>query len=187
MLPAMRTMRAWWLELATAVVASMLAAGHVAAAPAVVPATLHDVRGDVVDVAALASRERLVFVTVKATWCPVCRTQLQRLGRLLPHLRACGVGFVVLVPGESEAVAAIARETSFPYPFVAENAHALAATAGLAADGGELLPGFFVVDAARTVVWQQRGRGAGAFGDGELMAHLGCKAPSAPDLVASAR
>ena len=187
MLPAMRTMRAWWPELATAVVASMLAAGHVAAAPAVVPATLHDVRGDLVDVAALASRERLVFVTVKATSCPVCRTQLERLGRLLPHLRACGATFVVLVPGPNDAVAAIARETSFPYPFVADDAVPIAAAAGFAAGNGELVPGFFTVDAARSVVWQQRGRGAGAFGDGELMAHLGCKAPSESDLLAFAR
>lgn len=187
MLPAMRTMRAWFREAATAVVGTMLAAGHVAAAPAVVPATLRDVRGDVVDVAALASRERLVFVTVKATWCPVCRTQLQRLGRLLPQLRACGLTFVVLVPGTNDAVAAVARETSFPYPFVADDALPIAAAAGFAAEGGELVPGFFTVDAARAVVWQQRGRGAGAFGDGELMAHLGCKVPSASDLLAAAR
>jgi peroxiredoxin len=180
-------MRASMTTLAAAAVAAMLGAGRAAAATAVVPATLHDVHGAVVDVAALASRERLVFVTVKATWCPVCRVQLQRLGRLLPHLRACGATFVVLVPGATDAVAAIARETSFPYPFVAENAEALAATAGLAGDGGELVPGFFVVDATRAVVWEQRGRGAGAFGDGELMAHLGCKGPSAPDLLASAR
>ena len=173
--------------LAAAIVAATLEAGSAAAATAVVPPALRDVQGAVVDVASLASCARLVFVTVKATWCPVCRVQLQRLGRLLPHLRACGVTFVVLVPGANDAVAAIARETSFPYPFVAENAEALAATAGLAAGGGELVPGFFVVDGARTVVWEQRGRGAGAFGDGELMAHLGCKAPTAPDLLASAR
>lgn len=186
MLPTMHEKRAWRVRLAAGIVLMALGAGS-AGAEAVVPATLHDVQGGVVDVAALASRERLVFVTVKATWCPVCRTQLQRLGRLLPHLRACGVTFVVLVPGANDVVAAIARATSFPYPFVAENARALAATAGLAADGDELVPGFFVVDAARTVVWEQRGRGAGAFGDGELMAHLGCKVPSAPDLLASAR
>jgi peroxiredoxin len=183
----MRAKRAGRTALAAVIVAATLETGSAPAAPAVVPATLHDVQGAVVDVASLASRERLVFVTVKATWCPVCRTQLQRLGRLLPHLRACGVTFVVLVPGANDAVAAIARETSFPYPFVAENAEVLAATAGLAAGDGELVPGFFVVDGARTVVWEQRGRGAGAFGDGELMAHLGCKAPGSPDLLASAR
>ncbi len=156
-------------------------------AASVVPSELRDVHGAVVDVAGLARRDRLVFVTVKATGCPVCRTQLQRLGRLLPHLRACGVTFVVLVPGANEAAAAVARDTSFPYPFVAEGAEALAAGAGFAGGPGELVPGFFAVDEALTVVWEQRGRGAGAYGDGELMAHLGCKAPSQPDVLAAVR
>jgi peroxiredoxin len=128
---------------------------------------------------------------VKATWCPVCRVQLQRLGRLLPYLRACGAAFVVLVPGGNDAAAAVARDTSFPYPFVAEGAEALAAAAGFAGGAGELVPGFFAIDAARTVVWEQRGRGAGGYGDGELMAHLGCKAPSrpgaSPDVLAAVR
>lgn len=153
------------------------------AAP-VVPPVLRDVTGAPVDVAALAKQGRLVFVTVKATWCPVCRVQLERLRRLLPHLRACGATFVVLVPGANEAVAAVARETHFPYPFVAEGAVAIAAAAGFAADAAELVPGFFVVDAAREKVWAQRGRGAGAFGDAELLAHLGCRGPSTPDLLA---
>ena len=59
-----------------------------AAAARVVPAELRDVAGATIDVGALAARERLVFVTIKAAGCPVCRTQLQRLGRLLPHFRA---------------------------------------------------------------------------------------------------
>src|SRR5690606_36425740 len=113
---------------------------------------------------------------------PVCRTQLARLGRMLPRLRACGATFVVLVPGDDDAAAAVARQTGFPYPFVAAGALDLAAAAGFAADGDELVPGFFAVDADRAVVWRQRGRGAGAYGDGELLAHLGCAAPSGPDL-----
>jgi len=155
-------------------------------ASTVVPATLRDVTGAPVDVAALAAEGRLVFVTVKATWCPVCRAQLERLGRLLPYLRACGARFVVLVPGSDDAVAALARETSFPYPFVADGAVALAATVGFAADADELMPGFFAVNAAREVVWRQRGRAPGAFGDGELMRYLGCEAPNAADLLARA-
>jgi peroxiredoxin len=124
-----------------------------------------------------------VFVAIKAAWCPVCRAQLQRLGRLLPRLRACGTSFVVLVPGSDGVVAALARDTSFPYPFVADGPAGLAATAGFAAESGELVPGFFAVDAARAIVWEQRGRSAAAFGDGELLAFLGCK--GAGDLLAS--
>ena len=155
-----------------------------AAASAVVPPTLRDVTGAPVDVAALAGQGRLVFVTVKATWCPVCRAQLERLGRLLPHLRACGARFIVLVPGTDDAVGALARDTSFPYPFVAEGAVALAATVGFATGAEELMPGFFAVNAAREVVWEQRGRAPGAFGDGELLRYLGCKGPDAADLLA---
>ncbi len=157
-------------------IAVLSATAPAVAVPVTVPATLRDVNGAAVDVAALARRGRLVFVTVKAAWCPVCRTQLQRLGRLLPRLRVCGTSFVVLAPGTNDEVAAIARETSFPYPFVADGAVALAASAGLATTANELVPGFFAVDAERAVVWEQRGRGAGAFGDAELLAFLGCKA-----------
>ena len=167
-----------------AIVLTLAGRSAASAVPAIVPPTLHDVHGAAVDVAALAGRGHLVFVTVKATWCPVCRLQLQRLGRLLPHLRACGASFVVLVPGSDDAVAAVARETSFPYPFVAEGAVALASAAGFAAGDAELVPGFFAVDAARRVVWEQRGRSGASFGDGELLAYLGCKAPSGPDLLA---
>ncbi|MCC6850058.1 MAG: redoxin domain-containing protein [Deltaproteobacteria bacterium] len=163
----------------------VLAASSVAraAGPAVVPPTLQDVTGAPVDVARLAAGGRLVFVTVKAAWCPVCREQLRRLGRALPRLRACGATFVVLVPGVPAAVAAFARDTSFPYPFVADRARTVAAVAGFAGDAGRLLPGFFTVDAARAVTWTQRGRAGGAFGDAELAVHLGC--PGAPpDLLA---
>ena len=154
------------------------------AAPVVVPPTLRDVTGAPVDVAALAGRGHLVFVTVKAASCPVCRTQLQRLGRLLPHLRACGASFVVLAPGPDADVAEIARATAFPYPFVADGAVALASAAGFAAGDAELVPGFFAVDAARRVVWEQRGRSGASFGDVELLTYLGCKAPTGPDLLA---
>jgi peroxiredoxin len=164
----------------------VLASASAAAAPVVVPPTLRDVRGADVDVAGLAGRSRLVFVTVKTSACPVCRAQLQRLGRLLPSLRACGTTFVVLASGSDEVVSALARATSFPYPFVADGAADLAAAAGFAADGGELVPGFFAVNAAREVVWEQRGRAANAFGDGALLAYLGCKGPSGPDLLARA-
>lgn len=153
-------------------------------APAV-PARLTDVTGATVDVDALAGGSRLVFVTVKAAWCPVCREQLRRLGRALPRLRACGASFVVLVPGTRDAVAALAADTGFPYPFVVDEARAVAAAAGLGGEGAELLPGLFAVDATRAVTWTQRGRADGAFGDAGLLAWLGCKG-TGPDLMALA-
>ena len=151
-----------------------VAAGAGLSAAVVVPSEMRDVTGATIDVAALARRQRLVFVTVKASWCPVCRAQLQRLGRLLPRLRACGATFIVLGPGFDEALAAVARDTSFPYPFVADGAVALAESAGLATTSDELVPAFFVVNGEREIVWQQRGRGDGNYGDGALLKYLGC-------------
>ena len=163
----------------------VLSAAPGVAGPAVVPPRLRDVHGGLVEVAALAAQHRLVFVTVKATWCPVCRQQLQRLARLLPELHACNVHFVVLVPGSNEAVATIARETSLPFPFVLDNRGGVAAAAGFAATPDELVPGFFVVNAARQVVWQQRGRADGAYGDAALLDYLGCEVPDrGPDILA---
>lgn len=167
-------------SIAAAVVA-LGVASRAFGAPAV-PPTLVDVGGVRVDVGALAASSHLVFVTVKAAWCPVCREQLRRLGRALPRLRACGATFVVLVPGTRDAAAAFARDTSFPYPFVAEGVRAVADAAGFGGDGDELVPGFFAVDAARAVTWRQRGRADGAYGDAELAAWLGCP-PAGPDLL----
>ena len=153
------------------------------AATTVVPATSRDVSGASVDVAQIARRNHLVFVIMKAAWCPLCRAQLARLGRLLPRLKACGASFVVLAPGTTDAVAALARDTSFPYPFVAEGAVALAAAAGFATSADTLVPGFFAADGAGAVVWEQRGRGASSFGDGALLAWLGCKGSDEDVLV----
>jgi peroxiredoxin len=178
-------MTAWRRVLAACAVAAMLATAALGrAADPVVPATLRDVAGRTVDVAALARTGKLVFVTLKRADCPVCRTQLRRLGRLLPALRACGAEFIVVGRARDAELAAVARDTSFPFPFVTEGAGAIAAAAGFATGGDELIPGFFAVDAERRLVWAQRGRSAGAFGDRELAAWLRCPEAS-PDLMAS--
>src|SRR5262245_22008231 len=129
-------------RLALAALLAALAAGvpRADAAPAVVPATLRDVDGDVVDVAGLASRHHLVVVTVKAAWCPVCREQLARLRRELPRLRSCGATFIVLGPGPRDALRGVARETGFPYPFVADEDLALARAADLVLAPDQLVP-----------------------------------------------
>ena len=97
----------------------------------VVPAQLLDLQGQPIDVGALVSNQRLFFVTLKATWCPVCREQLRRLRALLPRLRSCGATFVVLAPGPRGALRQVAEETGFPYPFVEDVDFSLARAAGL--------------------------------------------------------
>jgi peroxiredoxin len=134
------------------------------------------VNGHAVDVAELASRHHLVVVTVKAAWCPVCREQLARLRRELPRLRSCGATFIVLGPGPRDALRGVARETGFPYPFVADEDLALARAADLVLAPDQLVPAVFAVNDRREIVWVERGRSGAAFSDEALFTRLACPA-----------
>lgn len=140
----------------------------------VVPPQLIDVSGEQVDVESLASDQRLFFVTLKATWCPVCQEQLRRLRALLPRLRSCGATFVVLAPGPQRALKQVAEETGFPYPFVEDVELALARAAGLHLAADQIEPAIFEVNASREIVWMQRGRSGNSFSDDALLERLGC-------------
>lgn len=163
-----------------------LGAGARAAAGAdarvTLPATLRDVHGKSVDVDALAARHRLVVVTLKTPSCPVCRGQLERLRGELPRLRSCGATFIVLSPGPSDALRALADATGFPYPFVEDHDLALARAAGLVLGPGEIVPAILVANAKREVVWMDQGRNPTSFNDPALLAELGCP----PDRMARA-
>jgi peroxiredoxin len=145
-----------------------------AADRAALPATLRDVRGTAVDVAALARRYRLVVVTLKATWCPVCRAQLERLQQELPRLRSCGATFLVLSPGPADALRAVADASGFPYPFVEDRDLAIARSADLVLAPDQIVPAILVANTQREIVWMARGRSAGAFNDEALLAELDC-------------
>jgi len=147
---------------------------------AVLPPTLRDVHGKAIDVAALAERHRLVVVTLKATWCPVCRGQLERLRRELPRLRSCGATFLVLSPGPDDALRTVADATGFPYPFVEDRGLEIARAADLVLAPDQIVPAILVVNARREIVWTDRGRSPGTFNDPALLAHLDCP----PDRVA---
>jgi peroxiredoxin len=153
-----------------------------AAAPVTLPPTLTDVYGKAVDVAALASRHRLVVVTMKEPGCPVCRSQLERLRGELPRLRSCGATFVVLGPGPRDALRAVAEATGFPYPFVEDRDLALARAADLVLAPGQIVPAILVANERREVVWTDRGRNPTSFNDPALLAELRCP----PDRMAAA-
>ena len=142
---------------------------------AVLPETLTDVDGERVDVAKLAAQGRLVVVTLKATWCPVCQEQLVRLRKLLPRLRSCGASFIVLAPGPTDALRQIARDTGFPFPFVEDRDLAIARAADLVLADDQIVPAILVLDEARHVEWRQRGRSGVYYGDGELLDVLDCE------------
>lgn len=155
----------------------MLAALLLAASPAVaasVPTALAGVDGTTVDVASLASSQRVFVVTLKATWCPVCQVQLRRLTAMLPRLRSCGATFVVLAPGPRAELVRIAEQTAFPYPFVEDVGLSVARGVSLQLAADQIEPAIFEVDRQGEVVWLQRGRADGAFGDAALLERLDC-------------
>ena len=146
------------------------------------PAVLDDVYGKRIDVAELAAKHRLVVVTLKATWCPVCRGQLERLRQALPRLRSCGATFIVLAPGPQDELRAVADATGFPYPFVEDRDLAIARAADLVLAPDQIVPAILVANARREIVWMDRGRSPTSFTDPALRAELRCP----PDRIASA-
>jgi len=171
-----------WLR---AVVLLMVCTSPAAAEDArpTLPALLDDVYGKRIDVADLATKHRLVVVTLKATWCPVCRAQLERLRAALPRLRSCGATFIVLAPGPEDTLRAVADATGFPYPFVEDRDLAIARAADLVLAPDQIVPAILVANARREIVWMDRGRNPTAFNDPALLAELQCP----PDRMASAR
>jgi peroxiredoxin len=145
------------------------------------PAALDDVYGKRVDVAELAAKHRLVVVTLKAAWCPVCRGQLERLREALPRLRSCGATFIVLAPGPRDALRAVADATGFPYPFVEDRDLAIARAADLVLAPDQIVPAILVANARREIVWMDRGRNPTSFNDPALLKELECP----PDQVAA--
>jgi peroxiredoxin len=153
----------------------LLATAALAVTPeSAVPTRLTDIDGAEMDLTRLAREHQLFVITVKSPSCPVCRELLERLGRELPRLRACGASFVVLGPGPRDALAAVRDETRFPYPFVEDVDLTLARRLDLVLGPGELVPAILEVDSRGQIVWAHRGRAGGLFGDGALFEHLGC-------------
>lgn len=144
------------------------------ASKAVFPKTSTDIDGNPIDVAALAATGKLVVVTLKATWCPVCQEQLVRLRKLLPRFQSCGASFIVLAPGPTEELRQIAHDSRFPYPFIEDHDLAIARAADLVLAADQIAPAIFMLDEQRGIAWLQRGRSGVYYGDGELLDRLGC-------------
>jgi peroxiredoxin len=138
------------------------------------PASLTDIDGRSLDMEALARDRNLVVVTLKATWCPVCQTQLVRLRERLPDLLRCEVTFVVLAPGPAVELAAIRERTGFDFPFVADEGLAIARSLGLALGAEEILPCMLQILPDGRIGWRQLGRNGAYFGDAELEEFFDC-------------
>jgi len=132
--------------------------------------------GKKIDVAQLAKEQRVVVVTLKATWCEVCQQQLVRIKQQLDQLEHCSVTFLVLSPGSTDELDAIQKRTGFPYPFVADRDLNIGATMQLVLDNKkqQLMPAIFILNPDRSVGWIQLGRNTTRFGESQLLAEIDC-------------
>ncbi|MFQ5710051.1 MAG: redoxin domain-containing protein, partial [bacterium] len=166
---------AFSLILGTLLVPLYQPSAHPGSPKKILPETLTDVDGHKVDVAKLAATKRLFFVTLKATWCPVCFNQLLRLKKNLSKLKICGASFVVLSPGPKDALKAVKARSEFPYPFVEDVGLTLARKLDLVLAPNQIRPVIVGVNKRREIVWMQYGRNGRYYGDKELQAYLDCE------------
>ncbi len=141
----------------------------------VLPKKLVDIDGQEVDIEKIAQKKKLFFVTLKATWCPVCFNQLLRLKKILPKLKVCGATFVILSSGPRRALKSIQNQTEFPFPFVEDQDLKLARKLNLILASNQMQPVIFAVNKKRELVWMQYGRNGRYYGDKELQEYLDCE------------
>lgn len=138
------------------------------------PAMVMSVDGREIDVRKLAEGRRVVVVTLKAAWCPVCQKQLLRIKKKLPDQAGCGVTYLVLSPGPASELRAIREDTGFPYPFIEDKGLAFAESLGLRMSEKEITPSIFLLRSDLSIRWMQNPRSAGYYGDSELAQVLRC-------------
>ena len=138
------------------------------------PAKVTSSKGNKVDVEALVKTHTMVVISIKATWCPVCRQQLQRIKEQLSDFEKCNASFLVLSPGSNEAVQEVKFNTDFPFPFIADQNFSIAKELDLILSPEEIMPAIVILNKDLSVKWIQKGRNALNFGDAELKEYLGC-------------
>ena len=139
----------------------------------VFPSTVVDTEGERIDVARLAREREIVIVTLKATWCPICREQLVRLKGKLARINTARVAFLVLAPGPVEELREVKDDTGFPYPFIADEDLRIARALGLGMGTDQIVPALLILDRDRVVRWMQSGRNSIYYGDDELLEEIG--------------
>ena len=138
------------------------------------PATVTTSTGNEIDVAALAKAHIMIVITIKATWCPVCRQQLLRIKEQLGDFKKCNASFLVLSPGSNEAVQEVKFNTDFPFPFIPDQNFSIAKILDLILSPEEIMPAIVILNKDLSIKWIRRGRNALNFGDKELKDYLGC-------------
>ncbi len=140
------------------------------------PGRIVSVSGDTVDVGQLAKDKRVVVITLKAIWCPVCQRQLVRIRQQLEQIKNCPVAFLVLSPGPGKALRGIKKRIDFPYPFIEDKNLAIAKKFDLVLDQerGEITPAIFILKPDLSIGWMQLGRNGSYYGDPQLFDEIDC-------------
>lgn len=138
------------------------------------PSTVTAVSGESIDVAKLAKTRRVVVVTLKATWCPVCREQLRRIRSSLRNPDQCGVAILVLSPGPAEVLRQIQTDVGVSFPFIEDRDLKIAASLGLRLADDQIQPSILILERDLSIGWLQRGRSTAYFGDPALLKEVNC-------------
>ena len=130
--------------------------------------------GKEINVEKLTEGSTVIIITIKSPSCPVCQTQLIRIGKQLDTFNKCNVTFLVLSPGTSKEVHQVKLTTGFPFPFIPDDDLSIAKALGLLLNPQQILPSIIVLNDNLTINWIQKGRNNIYFGDDELYDYLDC-------------
>ena len=130
--------------------------------------------GNKINVEKLTEGSTVIIITIKSPSCPVCQTQLIRIGKQLDNFNKCNVTFLVLSPGTSKEVHQVKLTTGFPFPFISDDDLSISKALGLLLNPQQILPSIIVLNDNLTINWIQKGRNNIYFGDDELYDYLDC-------------
>ncbi|MBI2061011.1 MAG: redoxin domain-containing protein [Nitrospirae bacterium] len=151
-------------------------AGAGRAADVRLPLILKSVDGTVHPSMDLASTGALVVVTIKGSWCPVCRTQLERFRKVQAQLDSCGAEVVVVTPDPPERARELQQAIGDRYRVVADPKGEVGWSLGVWEKGqGAMFPAAFLFAKDLSLKWSFRGRAQGLYVEKELLKHMNCE------------
>ena len=136
------------------------------------PSKVISSEGNNINVGKLTEGSTVIIITIKSPSCPVCQTQLIRIGKQLDNFNKCNVTFLVLSPGTSNEVHQVNLTTGFPFPFIPYDDLSIAKALGLLLNPQQILPSIIVLNDNLTINWIQKGRNNIYFGDDKLYDYL---------------
>ena len=136
------------------------------------PSIVISSEGNNINVGKLTEGSTVIIITIKSPSCPVCQTQLIRIGKQLDNFNKCNVAFLVLSPGTSKEVHQVKLTTGFPFPFIPDDNLSISKTLGLLLNPQQILPSIIVLNDNLTINWIQKGRNNIYFGDDKLYDYL---------------